>query len=82
MSEQINTRIEKEFDDLRLEIGRHHPLLLIATDKAKNIMEFLEIVALDCNIMVDGAYSREKFLELAQILTKKLQDRRAIIITK
>ena len=74
-------RIEKEFDDLRLEVGKH-PLLLVQTDKAKNIMEFLEIVALHCNVLVDGAYSRDQFLELAKILTKKLQAMRVTIITK
>lgn len=74
-------RIEKEFDDLRLEVGKH-PLLLVQTDKAKNIMEFLEIVALHCNVLVDGAYSREQFLNLAVKLTDKLRASRVTIITK
>lgn len=74
-------RIEKEFDDLRLEVGKH-PLLLIQTDKAKNIMEFLEIVCTHCNVLVDGAYSREQFLNLAVKLTDKLRASRVTIITK
>ena len=75
-------RIEKEFDDLRYEL-RHHPEILAKADQAKNIYQFLEIVATECNVLVEGAYSSERILGLAEYLTNKLyKSRTSLIIVK
>lgn len=72
-------RIEKEFDDLRKELG-HHPEILAKAEQAKSIESLLEIVATECNVLVVGSYSHQQVLNLAVKLTDKLYKKRTSLV--
>lgn len=67
-----------EMLELQSEI-KHHPILMEALKELQgyNFSFQLAAVATYCDVLLDGDYSTQDILKIAERLTRKLQDKRA-----
>ena len=72
---------EPELQALNAEVI-HHPELqaILAQQSNKDIYISISEISSYCGIILDGAYDKKDMLELCEILTKKLYEKRTQII--
>jgi len=64
--------------DLQAEIQKHPPLVeIISQHKQYNFEVLIGHVAAYVGVMLDGVYTPPEMMRLAELLTGKLQDKRA-----
>ena len=72
---------EQELIDLRREIANHPDLMtILAVQTDTDIYVHIAEIAAYCQMVLDGTYSREDVLKLCVIMTKRLINRRTIIV--
>lgn len=73
--------VSERLQNLQSELLKHPKLLAkVKEGDEGTFTEALGTIAADCGIMLHGNYSQSDLERLYEILTAKLQDRRAIII--
>ncbi len=75
--------IPREFQELRKEVSNHPSLLsrLQELPPEVDVGDWIGCVAAYCEIMLDGAYSAEDMMKIAERCTERLRDRRTLIVS-
>jgi hypothetical protein len=72
---------EPQLIELRKELEYHPDLMtILKLQESPDIYVHIAEIAAYCNVLLDGTYSKEDILEICEICTKKLHDKREIIV--